>query len=417
MSKNHFTTLAVLALALATGTYAQEESKTNADKDAKAPAIPNLLAEAIDPYISGKERARFLKAAGVDTELDADEFNANAASKNPFARKFDKWSYLLLFDRNKDAKLDWFEANGYRLALRQAIFDKYDTNGDRKLTGKERDKANKDLARGLAPKPSTTATGTGRRPGPFDVPDPNDQQQARKQLEENWRKGELTEDQRVKSAADILKGRKDQVAKWDSNGDGILDEAERASAKASDDGKWWLKFDDLGMKHFDEDGDGRLSEAESRAMVRFGEKTAKMMSTWDVTLWDNDGDGQVSDEERKASERRLQFVGAMLLPKAMQWGDADGDGQTTDAEWRMMADRVDKISEQQFDKWNRRFDADGNGRLNIKEREALIEGMNEDMAARYKRHDKDGDGKLSNAELAAMGEELAAEWGVKPPDK
>ena len=107
----------------------------------------------------------------------------------------------------------------------------------------------------------------------------------------------------------------------------------------------------------------------------------------------------------------------MMLPKAMQWGDVDGDGQTTDAEWRQMADRVDKASDVIFKKWTDRFDSNGDGRLNVTEREELIEGVNQDIDARYKRHDKDGDGKLSNAELATMAEELAGEWGVKPQSK
>ena len=63
------------------------------------------------------------------------------------------------------------------------------------------------------------------------------------------------------------------------------------------------------------------------------------------------------------------------------------------------------------------YDSNGDGRLNVTEREELIEGVNKDIAARYERHDKDGDGKLSNEEIASMAEELAAEWGVKPQGK
>ena len=97
-----------------------QDKKPEEKKASSSEATTDVLKDAVDPFVPGKERARFLKAAGVDTELDAKEFAANAKVADGFARAFDKWSNLILFDRNSDKKIDWFEANAYRRAVRAA---------------------------------------------------------------------------------------------------------------------------------------------------------------------------------------------------------------------------------------------------------------------------------------------------------
>ena len=70
------------------------------DEKASDEQIPDVINDAVDPFVPGKERARFLKAAGVDTELDENEFVASAQLEDGFARVFDKWSALIRFDKN-----------------------------------------------------------------------------------------------------------------------------------------------------------------------------------------------------------------------------------------------------------------------------------------------------------------------------
>ena len=112
MSKSILALTLAGLLAIPVGISAQDDAKKSADGP-----VADVIKDAIDPYVPGKERARFLKAAGVDTELDADEFKTNAAQKDSFVRKYDKWSAILAFDKNNDKNIDWFEANSYRKGI------------------------------------------------------------------------------------------------------------------------------------------------------------------------------------------------------------------------------------------------------------------------------------------------------------
>ncbi len=403
-------------LVLPVAVMAQDADKKQ-DEKAK-----DVLRDAVDPYAPGKERARFLKAAGVDTELSDQEFKANANQDNSFVRIYDKWSAMLIFDKNGDKKIDRFEANSYRRGLQGAILKKYDKDTNRRLTGQERDQANKDLAAGKVPRPIKTASSTTTEPNlpdpsqrrPFDNPDREARREQRREIFRRLQKGEITDAERKLAAGFVLQGRSRMVDQFDKNGDGVLDQAERAEAQASRRGKWWLKADDLGMKHFDENGDGKLSDDEAAGLVKFGEQLAQMGAKWDVKFSDADGDGQVSREERQLMARRLQMVGIMMLPKAMQWGDFDGDGQTTGEEWQQMAKNVEKAADANIKRWTEEFDGNGDGRLDANERAALVQGINKDIDRRYSQADKNGDGKLDNLEISSLIEGYAAEWGVKP---
>jgi Ca2+-binding EF-hand superfamily protein len=395
----------------------------DADKKQEETA-KDVLRDAVDPYAPGKERARFLKAAGVDTELSDQEFKANANQENPFVRSYDKWSAILIFDKNGDKKIDWFEANSYRRGLIGAVLKKYDKDTNRRLTGQERDQANKDLAAGKAPRPLKTAASTNTQPN---LPDPGqrprtdnpDREARREQMRDRFRrlqKGEITDEERKAAAGFLVQGRSRLIDRFDKNGDGVLDQAERAEAESNRRGRFILKADDLGMKHFDENGDGKLSDDEAAGLVKFGEDLAQMGAKWDVKFNDADGDGQVTREERQAMAGRMRMVGISMLPKAMKWADLDGSGDVSAEERQQIAKNVEKAIDGKVKQWTEDFDANGDGRLSVNERGALVEGMNSDIDKRYSRADKNGDGKLDNTEMASMLEELAGEFGVKPKE-
>ncbi|MBX3171380.1 MAG: EF-hand domain-containing protein [Candidatus Eremiobacteraeota bacterium] len=69
-----------------------------------------------------------------------------------------------------------------------------------------------------------------------------------------------------------------RMARFDKNGDGQLDESERAAARAEM------------LKRFDTNGDGQISEQERQAV------RAQMMKRFDTN-----GDGQLSDQEKQAA--------------------------------------------------------------------------------------------------------------------
>jgi hypothetical protein len=79
------------------------------------------------------------------------------------------------------------------------------------------------------------------------------------------------------------------IAKFDKDGDGKLNDEERAAARA----EFEAKRKEAQAK-FDTDGDGKLSEDERKAMQEARKKEM-------LEKFDKDGDGKLSEEERKAA--------------------------------------------------------------------------------------------------------------------
>lgn len=119
--------------------------------DARGEGAVDLLRHQVDPLNMSLVRAKFLRAAGVDMELSAEEFKADQEKGNGFAMKYDKWGTLAKYDANKNKTLDWFEVKGYRKGFRESVMGKYDLNKNMRLTGVEREKAHKALTGGELP--------------------------------------------------------------------------------------------------------------------------------------------------------------------------------------------------------------------------------------------------------------------------
>lgn len=111
----------------------------------------DLLRHQVDPLNMSLVRAKFLRAAGVDMELSAEEFKADQEKGKGFAMKYDKWGTLVKYDANKNKTLDWFEVKRYRKGFRASVMGKYDLNKNMRLTGIEREKAHKALTGGELP--------------------------------------------------------------------------------------------------------------------------------------------------------------------------------------------------------------------------------------------------------------------------
>lgn len=370
---------------------------------------PELLKDAIDPVNLGRERSLFLKAAGVDSELDEAEFNADQQKDNKsFVRSFEQWKTLKRFDADNNGKLDWFEANAYRRAIRGAIFVAYDADKDQRLTGAEREKANATLAKGKLPKLGKDGKGKPDAVS-IDAKPPKQTRQAKG--------GPLTDEQREARRVNNRKREMDKILQpHDTNGDGVLQEHERLAAldKEEDFGKrMGLKMWSL-MRFYDEDGDGKYSKKEHANVTMIEKQFEQWGKRLDARLWDTDGDGQVSQEERQVSGQRMQMIGAAVMAKAMKWGDTNGDGRVAPEEWRDMRERASDTVIAQFDKWIDDVDRDGDGKLNAVERQAWVEKFQGHLDNHMKESDKDGDGKLNNDEMVSLVERLAKEYGVAP---
>lgn len=133
-------------------------------------------------------------------------------------------------------------------------------------------------------------------------------------------------------AGGMKKHYQELIQKYDKNGDGRLDEDEKAAAhammrKAGKGGEGDRRKEIL--KRFDKDGDGYLNDAEraeaekAREMVERngGERKFRALI---LKRFDQDGDGQLNDTERAAAQK--------FRAEQLKKFDKDGDGQLNDAE-------------------------------------------------------------------------------------
>ncbi len=88
------------------------------------------------------------------------------------------------------------------------------------------------------------------------------------------------------------------IAKFDKDGDGELNEEERAAAKAEREEKMKEKKQEMIAK-FDKDGDGELNEEERKAARAAGKQ---MM----LEKFDKDGDGTLNDDEKAAMREAMK---------------------------------------------------------------------------------------------------------------
>jgi Ca2+-binding EF-hand superfamily protein len=151
------------------------------------------------------------------------------------------------------------------------------------------------------------------------------------------------------AAGGMKKNHQELIQKYDKNGDGRLDEDEKAAAHSA----MRKKGDGEGEKRkqmiklFDKDGDGRLNDAEWAEARKAREMIEK-----------NGGDGKVREQ-------------------AIKRFDKDGDGQLNESE------------RAEAEKFKKKFDADGDGRLSESEREMARKEAMGDKPAGKRKPDKD----------------------------
>lgn len=365
-------------------------------------ASTDIVKDAIEPYIPGRERARFLKAAGADSELEQSEFTANGQTADGFARKFDKWPTLVQFDRNTDTTIDWFEADAYRRALRSAVVAKYDKNSNNRLDGEELVAAAADLEKGVVPavsaeRPQVASTIPGSTPAP----------------EGRRNRGGFGGGTFAERQARAQEFQQSTLQQFDSNGDGKISETERAAMPLQQ--QWFSRAIDLATTHFDSNGDGKIDESEEQQIAAFGQQVQENGRKLEVQLLDTNGDGSVDDGERQAVQQKAQAVAFQLLPKLINVADTNGDGQVDPEERRAGFQRLSGVAAEQIDVWTKKFDANSDGKLSADERTALIQGVNDDLLARIKKFDASGSGKLANltpAEITSVAESWLTEVGI-----
>lgn len=108
------------------------------------------------------------------------------------------------------------------------------------------------------------------------------------------------------------------LERFDANGDGQLDESERATAKAAFEAKRAERKQQV-LEKFDTNGDGRLSDGE-KATAKEAAK-AKVKEHFDAN-----GDGTLDAAERRARRRAMRHRGRM---RHRRGGGRDGAGPIT----------------------------------------------------------------------------------------
>jgi len=110
------------------------------------------------------------------------------------------------------------------------------------------------------------------------------------------------------------------LEQFDANGDGRLDETERAAAKAAMQAKREERKQQI-LERFDADGDGQLND-EEKAAAKEAFK-AKMKERFD-----KNGDGELDEQERRALKRHLKHRKRMRHRRGGR-GCGDDSAQTT----------------------------------------------------------------------------------------
>ena len=332
--------------------------------------VGDLCKGAVDPYESGSERDRFFKAAGVDGELTQKEAAANKSKKKkPFVRSFESWKAMSAFDADRNGTLDWFEVDRYRRQLRKQVLAAFDANKDKKLTGKEREKANSALAAGkISARPKR-----GKPTKRVVIPTTGPAMMARF---DNNKDGEISDEEK----GEIMKAMAEQerlavLERYDADGDGELNEEERGALIADRAGPWQKAIRKWHLRDFDVNDDGEIDEDEKAAVEAHRKKFTDAMKGIRTRMVDIDGDGEVSDEEKETLKKEWEGVAFIAMTKRFTYMDANGDGEITAQEKQSLEERTQSGTIRWIDRFSEKFDRDGDGRLNQRERETLISGM------------------------------------------
>ncbi len=382
---------------------------------AKPAAAPEVMRNAVDPYVPAVERARFFMAAGKDNELTAEEFAADRKRKNPFVRKFDHWAMMIRFDKNRNKTIDWFEADMYRRQVRKEILEVFDITKDKKLRGGERAKANAALA--------TEKFLAGRlrhgEPRPAFAGSYHKKMLERHDTDKD---GQISdEERRAAFAAMRERGRQHMLERYDKDQDGELSAEERAAMRADRAGPWKAKIREWQLRDYDHDGDGELDEEETAELKVAEEKFKATMKDvgrmFELRLTDLDGDGEVTAEER--AKVRDQWRGMMFkgLARVTKYADLDGDGTASPDEWIAFRERASVKVMNWMEAYGLKYDKDDNGRLDSDERDALMKGMRDNAEARLNKYDADKNGLLTPDETLDMAEGFLQEVGLDPRDR
>jgi len=221
--------------------------------------------------------------------------------------------------------------------------------------------------------------------------------------------GQLDETERSTMQANYDKLRAEMMQKYDTNGDGQLDDNERQVRDASR------------LQAYDKNGDGQLDDQERSAMPEFervrgsrrggggpggfggfgfGGGPGGFRGSFGngplpdfMKQYDTNNDGRLDEQEQSAMQTAMRAEFEKRRAEQVKKYDKNGDGQLNEKEQAAMQADYEKLRAEMMKK----YDTNGDGQLDDNERTARD-------AARLKAYDRNGDGKLDESETAAMPE-------------
>ncbi|MEO0631734.1 MAG: dockerin type I domain-containing protein, partial [Planctomycetota bacterium] len=160
------------------------------------------------------------------------------------------------------------------------------------------------------------------------------------------------------------------LERFDTDGDGELSEAERATAKETFKAKREQMKARL-LERFDDNGDGELDEAERAALRetvgpmlkergKRGRPGQRHMHKIALERFDADEDGTLNDTEKAAAKAHFQQKKAAMVERF----DADGDGQLTGDE---------RKAAREHHREQRQLDANRDGNVNATDAQVITE--------------------------------------------
>jgi len=413
-----------------TTTPAKEAEKAKADEPAKADALTN----AVDPYDMPDQKIKFFKAVGNTNELDEKKFLADQKAGGNLIQPFEKWATVVLFDKNKNGSLDWFEFDAYRQAMRKAVLAACDKNKDGKLTGDERTTALKLLTESklvIKPEPERPVSlppmfmpfGGGVPASAIDT-DSKTSEQLRadfhKRLNEtNARMKELikqAEDPKLsdEEREDLRKAVK-EVAK--ENAQAVIDFEKEIGMldHAAERERAWkgltTSMQDFLLRNLDPDGDGTLDDAKRQAAFDFLANVMKINNAWGAMMHEKDA----TSEQRAETQRKWEPVYARWQKEAVKRADPDADEnmpvtQIAPEKWRALQEKSMNGQVRFLERFEKQVLAENGGKHGPATREALLKALEADMRERLKKADTNNNGILDPEEGEKFIREYTDEW-------
>jgi len=181
------------------------------------------------------------------------------------------------------------------------------------------------------------------------------------------------------------------IAKYDKNGNGVIDGAEMDAFR-----KDFMGAAHEELKEFDTDHDGKLSDDEITAIKPGAGAKKNDALTSLLAKYDQNHNGQIDGQEVEALRKDY----AATPDGPLKAFDGNHDGKLSDEEIAALKSKATKA--ERLAALLAKYDKNSNGMIDADEAESVRKAYAQSPGGELKRLDSDKDGKLSDEEIAAL---------------